>query len=502
MLASCSMNELPVDSIDDKDAIQNLQDAAKFRNGIYVNIRNITSGKFIYCSEIQADMFIGTLINGNNLGVISLGSINSSDSDFEEIWAYSYAFIGATNYFLPNLEKLLSDETLDENSRLTLIRYRGETKWARAYYYYYLMDHYCGSYTIVDPQAKASGLPLVTEYNPSDDYSSYPGRSTLAETMALIEKDLEDAYTDLAAFEKDGGTSAGEALRANSPYLSTNTVLALQARVALLKGDYENAKNKANTVIRSGKYRLDELDDYMYIWTDDEGRELIFVPYGNQAQSSGIPSTGSAWIEPSLDKADYVAGSNALDMYDTFDDIRYESFFEPRSLTVNGASVVSPCFVKYPGNPVLNTTSENALKNLPKPFRLSEMYLIVAEAAAETNNVDEANSALNTIRRARIYDYQAKNYTGSALVDEIRKERTKELIGEGFRISDLRRWQLGFKRQADYGNYSQYDETAGILIPSGASLSYPAGDYRLVLPIPTGEMEANPQLAGQQNPGY
>lgn len=502
MLASCSMDELPIGSLPDDTAIQNLQDAGKFRNGIYVNIRDITNTDYVYDTEIQADMFIGTLINGNRLGVISLGNINSSDTDLEGLWSDSYAYIAAVNYFLPKLESMMADERYDAKSLLTLQRYRGEAKWARAYYYYYLMDHYCGAYTVVDPQAKASGLPLVTEYNPTYDYGQYPGRSTLVETMALIEKDLEDAYTDLAAFEKDGGTSAGEALRANSPYLSTNTVLALQARVALLKGDYENAKNKANAVIRSGKYRLDELDDYMYIWTDDEGKELIFVPYGNQAQSAGIGSMGAAWISSSLDQADYVAASNALDMYDTFDDVRYESFFEPRSLTVNGASVVAPCFVKYPGNPVLNTGSANALKNLPKPFRLSEMYLIVAEAAAETNAIDEANSALNTIRRARIYDYQAKNYTGSALVDEIRLERTREFIGEGFRMSDLRRWRLGFKRQADYGSYPEYDETAGILIPSGASLSYPAGDYRFVLPIPKGEMETNPQLAGQQNPGY
>lgn len=34
------------------------------------------------------------------------------------------------------------------------------------------------------------------------------------------------------------------------------------------------------------------------------------------------------------------------------------------------------------------------------------------------------------------------------------------------------------------------------------NISYEPGDYRLVWPIPYREMSVNPQLKGQQNPGY
>ena len=92
-----------------------------------------------------------------------------------------------------------------------------------------------------------------------------------------------------------------------------------------------------------------------------------------------------------------------------------------------------------------------------------------------------------------------RNYTDSQLRQQIRDERSKELIGEGFRMSDLRRWNLGFTRD---GNYTYNPDVKNIMVYAGLQVSYNPGDYRYVWPIPADEMEINPQLAGQQNPGY
>lgn len=498
-LASCDMNQLPVGTLNDETAIESMLDALKYRNGVYVALRDITNSDYLYNMEIQADMFIGTLLNGNQLGVISSGNIYSNDKDLEGLWADPYFFIAAVNYFLPNIEKLLADENLSETDRIQLCRYRGEAKWARAYYYYYLIDHYSPAYKLCDPDDVKTGVPIVLEYNPTDHYDLYPGRSSLNDVYKVIDTDLEDAYVDIEAYEKSGLDDATSNLAPNAPYLSTNVVLALQARLALLRADYTTAITKAEDVINSGKYTLTGVSRYPRIWTDDEGSEVIFRPYSNLNQSTSFDSMGSAWISSNLNQANYVAASNALAMYEP-DDVRLEWFFEPRALIVNGQSVVAPCFVKYPGNPALNTGSENALKNLPKPFRLSEMYLIVAEAAAMSNQADKANKALNDIRKARIEGYATENYAGQTLINEVRKERARELIGEGFRISDLRRWNLGFARETNYE--LEYEDVTDILVPASMIVTYQPGDHRYILPIPTAEMQANPQLKGQQNPGY
>lgn len=503
LVTSCSMNELPEGTLNDETAISTEQDAMNFRNGIYVNLRSITNGSYIAYTEMQTDMFVGTVTNGNRLGMMSLGTFLASDTDLEPLWANTYSDIAAVNYFLPKVDGMI--EGAEGDSKVRLQRYRGEAKFARAYYYYFLADKYCNSYTVIDPTTPASGVPLVTTYNPSGDYASYPGRSTLAEVFTQIEKDLNDAYADLSAFESSSLSDAKSQLAPNASYLSTYAVTALQARIALLKGDWATAITKAEQVIgTNGSSPFELCDDLSYetMWTNDEGSELIFVPFGNQTQSGAVAALGEAWIMADGISADYVCTQNALDLYPTLDDdVRYYTFIQDRSLNIEGRDVVSPCFIKYPGNPALNTGSVNAMKNNSKPFRLSEMYLIVAEAAAEAGQTQKANDALNAIRTARIYGYQAQQYVGANLISEVRLERMRELIGEGHRISDLRRWRQGFQRSVAYTN-PVYGDVPAALVSAGKSVSYTVGDYRYLLPIPTGEMETSPQLAGQQNPGF
>ena len=198
-----------------------------------------------------------------------------------------------------------------------------------------------------------------------------------------------------------------------------------------------------------------------------------------------------------LDGADYIPTYDILNMYDE-EDVRFDAFFTVWELAVDGNDVPAYVFKKYPGNEALKTTATPNYVNMPKMFRMGEIYLIAAEAAA-TANPTLANKYLNELRSKRIADYEEINYADQILVQQIRSERLKELIGEGFRMSDLRRWGIGFQRNPDH---PENPDINNILVPNGKELVYPAGDYRFVWPIPSAEMETNPQLAGQQNPGY
>ena len=84
-------------------------------------------------------------------------------------------------------------------------------------------------------------------------------------------------------------------------------------------------------------------------------------------------------------------------------------------------------------------------------MRTSEMYLVKAEAAAHlAGKESEAQQVLQTLRNARMKNgttASAVTQTGEALVQEIWKERRKELWGEGFALTDLIRNQQSVERK-------------------------------------------------------
>ena len=123
-----------------------------------------------------------------------------------------------------------------------------------------------------------------------------------------------------------------------------------------------------------------------------------------------------------------------------------------------------------------------------KVFRTAEMYLIRAEARAESNAIAESVADLNALRAARISPYTAVNIASKdQLITEIIQERFKELAFEGHRFWDLKRRGLPVQRLVSDA-------------PSNDGVTLPANNFRFTLPIPQPEMLANPKMV--QNPGY
>ena len=99
---------------------------------------------------------------------------------------------------------------------------------------------------------------------------------------------------------------------------------------------------------------------------------------------------------------------------------------------------------KYPDNNTLKSSANDDPTYLhrPKVFRIAETYLIAAEAAYK--NGDQAN--------AKIYLYRLRTARGIGSVTytdlwaEIQNERNRELAFEGFRMADIKRWNLGVVR--------------------------------------------------------
>ena len=93
-----------------------------------------------------------------------------------------------------------------------------------------------------------------------------------------------------------------------------------------------------------------------------------------------------------------------------------------------------------------------------KFFRFADALLMKAEALLKTDCFDEAGKYLSITRtRAGIgqITYANVNFNAEALMEEIRKERARELIGEFQRKFDLVRWGIWYERTVNY-NEGQY----------------------------------------------
>jgi hypothetical protein len=123
-------------------------------------------------------------------------------------------------------------------------------------------------------------------------------------------------------------------------------------------------------------------------------------------------------------------------------------------------------------------------------FRLSEMYLIYAEAVARGGGGDATTALgyINTIRQ-RAFGNTSGNITASQLTtDFILDERSRELYWEGFRRTDLIR-------------YNRFVESTYLWPWKGGVKGGTNVDaYRKLYPIPSADISSNTNL--KQNTGY
>lgn len=165
-------------------------------------------------------------------------------------------------------------------------------------------------------------------------------------------------------------------------------------------------------------------------------------------------------------------------------------------------------------------------------YRYGEVLLNYAEAKAELGQFDQAaaDASINRLRsRASVHmpplkvgsivtdpDWPDWGYPLSPLLQEIRRERRVELLGEDFRFDDLMRWAAAklITGKNYRGAYFEpiMDNGAGKNIPRDADNYFqpfkndlpdgyqfdPNRDY--LLPFPVDEITLNPKLT--QNPGW
>lgn len=484
-LASCTkrLDKNPYSSIALGQAFQSVKDAQSWNNGLYSNLRGNVYGIYTFSTDVQGDQLNASLDFGNRNGnPHRWNNWTSDDYTIRDVWAGYYGAMKNLNAAIDGFGAITPASPAEAAN---LNRYKGDAYLARAFYYHQLVQLYAKPY---EPATAATdlGVPLVIKYN----VSAQPSRATVKAVYDQIISDITNAKSLLSAVNGAQGSTR----------FTKDAVSALEARVRLSMQDWTGAKAAADAVIASGTYPLiTDQAAYTAYWATDTKTETIFqlqtiapseLANTNSIYLGYIPSTGR--FDP-----DFIPSQWVVDMYDNAD-IRKAAYFKQLPLTVQGTAYNNVWLVnKYPGNPALFTGANTNYENAPKVFRVAELYLISAEAGARAGGTaaTDALNKLNALRTARGLA-PLSGLTGTALMSAIQDERFRELAFEGFRLLDLKRWHMPMQR---HDPQSTAYLTPG---PDYFNKSVPADDPKFVWAIPANDMTVNPNLRGQQNPGW
>ena len=388
----------------------------------------LNTGRYIFFNDYSATKG-ATAADGNVLG----------------LWTAAYSVILRCNNIINT--GVGSNANVDE--------YRGEAYAIRALSYFALVRHFAKPYSD-DPSAL--GVPIVTTYDP--EYK--PGRSKVSEVYALMIDDLNKAYGLMTT-----------AKYTNSSQFSKYAAKGLQAKVYLNMGDKVNAKTAALDVINNGGFTSLTASSHASYWAAVTPRtdklETLFEVSSDAVANLSFDELSYFYSQ----QGNYGDLMGSDDVYALFGaaDVR-------KSLYITGTRAGLPSvFVnKYP------TFAPDASDK--KVLRLSELYLIAAEASLPANEGDALTySNFITSRRGA----NAIASTGAALFEDIITERRKELAFEGDRFHDLQRLKRDVIRSVNY---------------PASSRTVPYTVYRRLFPIPQTEVDANTSIKAQQNPGY
>lgn len=480
LFLSCQgfLNVTPEDAILEEDSYESLSDFKRHWRGVYATLKNaggFTEAVRIY-GDIQCDLAYAVQGNSNVLRELCEWKFSSSTSEVTSLYYAMWSTIGQINEKFDNLDQLRIKLTQEENETVDLML--GDFYMIRALCYSKLVEYYCEGY---DPDSahEQLGMPLCESTR-----NQKLSRSSLKDTYTFMYRDLRRADSLLSSITYQ------DVMRRRNFLFTRQCATALWARLALNQKDYKLAASKAQETLDyclGIGMRLD-VDTTYYgnlFCGSDYGEELLFFIGMYPEDVSG--SVGRYFMNAPYQVylPEFVPSRFLLSLYDE-NDYRKYVFFDSEQQTGYSHGLIWDIIVKDGHNSELDISKVNyTYQSMPKLFRLSELYLILAEAhlLMEGGDLKVANSMLSDLRKARILNYQDDFYTSKDLFREIKIERVRELCFEGFRLPDLKRWGDGFRRYPQSFTKSPENQ-----------LMIEGNNVRFTWPIPKSELEINKMM--------
>lgn len=454
--------------IDVETGLNSVKNVSTALNGVYYrNFAYQFAGN--YSTNIGDVLTDITYWNGNTGHFDALYRYTTpvTDTYLNYIWEYGYKVIdNAARVIKASLAMLEAGGlTADEVNELNLCL--AEAYGLRGYSSLVLTNVY-------GHQIKVNGV----------DHSSTPGivvvdtpipvltnvsRSTAGESYAAI---VSDFTNSLNYFNAAGGD------RGDLRYLSVAAVNGLLARTHLYMENWNAAITSAQAALAAAG-----------------NPDLAYTPTAYKALYDTATSNTESMFALAISTTNQWSANSSGTLWST-----YNMSPSPKLLAMYGendcrksihgwTAASTPNFPQYSGGKFSHYSSGNPAYGTNYIVNAPEMHLIISEANLKNNNLGAAREALLVVakRNADITSTADLPSDVVGLFAFLKDERARELVQEGLRLWDLRRW----------------DEKVGVYAINAPNVQYTFNDYqisKLVLPIPSSEV--NSGWGVTQNEGW
>ena len=409
-------------NIPNEDAYKSVSDVENAMNGAYyaLGTYRFHGRDIVALGDIASDLALAGAESGHMV-TINAYTFSETDADLSDMWTFGYQVIDRATRTINGAKALLAAGNLSDDNQETLNSVISQCYALKAYAAFVLVNIYGFPYGTNDD---AHGGIVVIKDQPKEATETV-SRSSVKATYEQILSDIENA-------KATPNSGYGQF------YFNNAAIYALEARVNLFMKNYGVAATAAQNAINARGGQGVSNDDYVKMWQAIAitGEDIFTIPKTND---------------------DNLSANSLNTLYSTYKSKMTDALvklFQPNDIrmklldTVKGANHPK----KYDG-----IAGAAAVSNIPV-FRVSEMYLIIAEAKANTDaNLDEAKTALlfTAKRNPAITTIADLNYNKEDLLKFISEERCREFFAEGHRWYAARR--TGEKINAYDGKYANFD---------------------------------------------
>jgi len=482
---------------------------------------NSTAGRRMFdMDRLTDDVFVNRTVDDT---FIAMGIADAYNGMFAYTWSDCYRCIKTCNMVLENIDRVPMDATLKE-------RMKAEARFIRASQFFFLTTMY-GDIPHFDKQ-----LTL--------DESAVIGRTAHAEVVTWVRSELNAIASILPTKQQYAPADNGR--------ITKGAAMGLLARTYLYANDWANIASVSKKII-DGEYGTFSLfDSYEGIWRieNEYNSEVMLdinfipeirtwdymqdaIPMSQQGRSNEHAPTQELVDDfvmlNGLHISDPASGYDPANPYVNRDprfglSIVYHGYQWKRpdesivTIKIDPTDLPTTVDMYRPGQ-LMATPSGYYMRKWWDPtarqngqqsglniiiMRYTEMLLMYAEAMNEQNQMSEQvwNMTIKAIRvRAGFTDPNAldwnASFTQAALREIIRRERRCELVFEGLRLFDIRRWKIAETVMNHQPTGAEFGPGSTTILLQKRTFN-PQRDY--LWAIPGSQRDINPNLT--QNPGW